>query len=49
VTTHQTPQIQAAWKALASKKELKTGKLSQSNPENSLYEAYQAGWLVFKH
>lgn len=49
VTTHQTPQIQAAWKALASKKELKTGKLSQNNPENSLYEAYQAGWLVFKH
>ena len=47
VSKGQTPQIVKAWQTLASRKTLST---SQLGPKDigSLYEAYLAGWLIFR-
>jgi 50S ribosomal protein L16 3-hydroxylase len=46
MTSGQTLPIQKAWRSLAAKKEAKgpTGKIEL---ENSLFEAFVAGWLIF--
>ncbi|MBU3601399.1 cupin domain-containing protein [Polynucleobacter sp. AM-25C3] len=46
MTSGQTLPIQKAWRSLAAKKETKgpTGKIEL---ENSLFEAFVAGWLIF--
>ncbi|OYW78684.1 MAG: hypothetical protein B7Z19_06725, partial [Polynucleobacter sp. 32-46-5] len=47
VTLGQTPFTQKAWQSLAAKRLLKGSGFSASNPEDSLFEAYLAGWLIF--
>jgi 50S ribosomal protein L16 3-hydroxylase len=46
MTAGQNTQIQKAWRSLAAKKKFKgaTGKMDR---KNSLFEAFEAGWLVF--
>ena len=46
MTEGQIAQTQRAWRSLAAKKQFKgtAGKITQ---ENSLFEAFKAGWLVF--
>ncbi len=46
VTKGQDKKTQAAWSKLAAKKSLK-GSLGGIGPNSSLFEAYEAGWLVF--
>lgn len=43
----QTPDIQRAWQSLSSTKALKASKLKHLE-NSSLYEAYLAGWVIFK-
>ncbi|MES2587276.1 MAG: cupin domain-containing protein [Pseudomonadota bacterium] len=46
MTSGQTSSIQLAWRKLAAKRQFK-GRLGQSGHKNTLFEAFQAGWLVF--
>ena len=46
VTTGQVGSIQTAWRSLAAKRYF-MGRLEQFQADNSLFEAYEAGWLVF--
>ncbi|MBU3611857.1 cupin domain-containing protein [Polynucleobacter sp. MG-27-Goln-C1] len=46
VTTGQASAIKKAWRALAAKKEFK-GSIGKIEANNSLFEAFLAGWLVF--
>lgn len=47
MTLGQTPATKKAWHSLASKKSFKGVRFEAKNPEDSLFEAYQAGWLIF--
>jgi 50S ribosomal protein L16 3-hydroxylase len=46
MTTGQVSVIKKAWRALAAKKQLK-GAMVKIGANNSLIEAFEAGWLVF--
>jgi len=46
VTSGQTGKTQKAWQSLAAKKEFK-GAIGEIVANNSLFEAFEAGWLVF--
>lgn len=46
MTSNQTPQIQAAWRALAASRQFQ-GSIGKNGANNSLFEAFAAGWLVF--
>jgi len=46
VTNGQTGKTQRAWQSLAAKKEFK-GAIGEIETNNSLFEAFEAGWLVF--
>ena len=46
VTTGQTSEIKKVWRALAAKKQFK-GSMSKIDANNSLFDAFEAGWLVF--
>ena len=46
VTTGQSSAIKKAWRALAAKKQFK-GSVGKIGLSNSLFEAFEAGWLVF--
>jgi 50S ribosomal protein L16 3-hydroxylase len=46
VTTGQTGATQKAWRALASKKQFQ-GSMVKIEENDSLFEAFEAGWLVF--
>jgi 50S ribosomal protein L16 3-hydroxylase len=46
VTEGQATQIIAAWRSLAASRQFK-GSIGKIDPNNSLFEAYEAGWLVF--
>lgn len=46
VTTGQSSVIKKAWRALAAKKQFK-GSVGTIGLSNSLFEAFEAGWLVF--
>jgi 50S ribosomal protein L16 3-hydroxylase len=47
MTLGQTPFTQKAWQTLAAKRLLKGSGFIANNPEDSLFEAYLAGWLIF--
>ncbi len=47
VSKAQTPEIVKAWQVLAAKKVLSALKLTPKGM-GSLYEAYRAGWLIFR-
>jgi len=42
----QRPPIKASWRSLASKRQFK-GSINNLEPDNSLFQAFAAGWLVF--
>jgi 50S ribosomal protein L16 3-hydroxylase len=46
MTDGQNASIQAAWRSLASSKQFK-GSLGKIGANNSLFEAFEAGWLLF--
>jgi len=46
MTHGQTASVQAAWRSLASSKQFK-GSLGKIGINNSLFEAFEAGWLIF--
>ncbi|WP_438979188.1 cupin domain-containing protein [Polynucleobacter sp.] len=46
VTSGQTGKTQRAWQSLAAKKEFQ-GAIGAIEANNSLFEAFEAGWLVF--
>ena len=46
MTGGQTALVQAAWRSLASSKQFK-GSLGKIGVNNSLFEAFEAGWLLF--
>ncbi|MBU3636246.1 cupin domain-containing protein [Polynucleobacter sp. es-MAR-4] len=46
VSNSQARPIQLAWRSLAAKKQFK-GKIGKIGSNNSLFEAFEAGWLVF--
>ena len=46
MTGGQTAPVKAAWRSLASSKEF-TGSLEKIGINNSLFEAFEAGWLLF--
>ena len=46
VTTGQDSSIKRVWRALASKKQFK-GSIGKIEAKNTLFEAFEAGWLVF--
>lgn len=46
MTGGQTASVQAAWRSLASSKQF-TGSLGKIGINNSLFEAFEAGWLLF--
>ena len=46
VTTGQSSPIQIAWRSLAANRQFKGG-LGRFQADNSLFEAFEAGWLVF--
>jgi 50S ribosomal protein L16 3-hydroxylase len=46
MTTNQAAPIQAAWRALAANRQFK-GSILKNGSNNSLFEAFEAGWLVF--
>ena len=48
MTTGQPGEVQKAWRSLARTKLLKATKVDEVDTDNSLFEAYQAGWLVFQ-
>jgi 50S ribosomal protein L16 3-hydroxylase len=47
MTSGQTAPIEKAWRSLAAKKML-NGDVREIGLDNSLFEAFKAGWLVFK-
>jgi 50S ribosomal protein L16 3-hydroxylase len=47
MTEGQNAQTKKAWRSLAAKKKTMVT-LGEMNEENSLFDAFQAGWLVFK-
>jgi 50S ribosomal protein L16 3-hydroxylase len=47
MTEGQNAQTKKAWRSLAAKKKM-TGALGEMSEDNSLYEAFEAGWLVFE-
>jgi 50S ribosomal protein L16 3-hydroxylase len=47
MTSGQTALIEKAWRSLAAKKML-NGDVGEIGLDNSLFEAFKAGWLVFK-
>lgn len=49
MTNGQTPDIQRAWQALASKQLIKNQRLIGSKSKDSLFAAYCAGWLIFDY
>jgi 50S ribosomal protein L16 3-hydroxylase len=46
MTGGQTAPVKAAWRSLASNKQV-TGSLGKIGVNNSLFEAFEAGWLLF--
>lgn len=46
MTSKQPALIQAAWRSLAASRQFK-GAIRKIDANNSLFEAYEAGWLVF--
>ena len=46
MTSGQASATQKAWRSLAAKKRV-TGAVGEITPENSLFSAFEAGWLVF--
>lgn len=46
MTNGQSPPTKAAWRSLASKRQFK-GAIKTPEPDNSLFDAFAAGWLVF--
>ena len=46
MTSGQTNSVQMAWRLLAAKKQFK-GVIGPIESKNSLFEAFEAGWLVF--
>jgi 50S ribosomal protein L16 3-hydroxylase len=46
MTNGQNALTQAAWRSLASSKQF-TGSLGKIGSNNSLFEAFEAGWLLF--
>jgi 50S ribosomal protein L16 3-hydroxylase len=46
VTAGQAVSIKKAWRALAAKKQFK-GSIGKIDANNSLFDAFEAGWLVF--
>jgi 50S ribosomal protein L16 3-hydroxylase len=46
MTGGQTSPVKAAWRSLAGNKEF-TGSLEKIGVNNSLFEAFEAGWLLF--
>jgi 50S ribosomal protein L16 3-hydroxylase len=46
MTNGQSPPTKAAWRSLASKRQFK-GAIKTLGPDNSLFDAFAAGWLVF--
>ncbi|CAM3759405.1 cupin domain-containing protein [Polynucleobacter arcticus] len=46
MTSDQEARIQKAWRALAAKKQI-NGPIGAVAPDNSLFEAFTAGWLIF--
>lgn len=49
MTKGQSKPTQEAWRLLAKRRSLAGVKLDKMEPENTLYEAYLAGWVVFQH
>jgi 50S ribosomal protein L16 3-hydroxylase len=47
MTEGQNVRTKKAWRSLAAKKKI-TGALGGMSEDNSLYEAFEAGWLVFE-
>ncbi|CAM3744241.1 cupin domain-containing protein [Polynucleobacter brandtiae] len=48
MTGKQTLATQKAWQCIAAKKSLNKVQIDAINTENSLYQAYQDGWLIFE-
>ena len=46
MTSGQARPTQIAWRSLAAKKRI-SGAVGEISPENSLFSAFEAGWLVF--
>jgi len=46
MTSGQASATQKAWRSLAAKKRV-TGEVGEITPENTLFSAFEAGWLVF--
>lgn len=46
MTSNQTAEIQAVWRALAASRQFQ-GSIGKNGANNSLFEAFEAGWLVF--
>jgi len=46
MTSGQSNNTQMAWRSLAAKKQV-MGAIGEIAPENSLFSAFEAGWLVF--
>jgi 50S ribosomal protein L16 3-hydroxylase len=46
VTSNQPAPVQAAWRALAASRQFK-GSIAKNGAKNSLFEGFEAGWLVF--
>jgi 50S ribosomal protein L16 3-hydroxylase len=46
VSSGQAALIQAAWRSLAARRQYKAS-IGKLDPSNSLFEAYEAGWLIF--
>lgn len=47
MTNGQSSTTKTAWRSLASKKEFK-GSIKSLQPDNSLFDAFSAGWLIFQ-
>jgi len=46
MTSNQAAEIQAVWRALAASRQFQ-GSIGKNGANNSLFEAFEAGWLVF--
>ena len=46
MTSNQTAEIQTVWRALAASRQFQ-GSIGKNGANNSLFEAFEAGWLVF--
>jgi 50S ribosomal protein L16 3-hydroxylase len=47
MTHGQSSHTKAAWRSLASERQFK-GSISKLRPDNSLFSAFTAGWLIFR-